>query len=78
VPFTATACRTNVGHFDVTEAGVSLDANMAAAGFIKRYSPVCRSNIGYAKGSTKVCYRVGVLEDAAHQSIGSQWTGFRE
>src|SRR6476619_1437112 len=76
VSISPTQCRTNVGHFDVTEAEQSLAANMAAAGWTQRYSPVCRSNIGYQKGTTKVCYRVGVLEDANHQAIGSQWNGF--
>jgi hypothetical protein len=49
---------------------------MAADGWTKRYSPVCRSNIGYNKGSTNVCYRVGVVTDANFQAIGSQWSGF--
>ena len=48
----------------------------AAAGWLKGYSPVCRSNLGYTKGTTKVCYRVGVLTDANFQAIGSQWSGF--
>ncbi len=76
VAISSTQCRTNVGHYDVTEATRSLDANMAAAGYTKGYSPVCRSNLGYTRGSTKVCYRVGIVEDANHQAIGSQWNGF--
>jgi hypothetical protein len=77
VAYTSTACRTNVGHYDVTEAGASLDANMAAAGYTKGYTPLCRNNYGFTKGTTKVCYRVGVLEDSSFQAIGSQWTGFK-
>jgi len=76
VSISPTQCQTNVGHYDVTEAEQSLDANMAADGWTKRYSPVCRSNIGYNKGSINVCYRVGVVSDANFQAIGSQWSGF--
>lgn len=77
VAISSTACRTNVGHYDVIEAEKSLDANMAAAGYTKGYSSVCRSNLGYTKGSTKVCYRVGIVTDANFQTIGSQWNGFK-
>ncbi|MBX7099638.1 MAG: hypothetical protein K1X89_18115 [Myxococcaceae bacterium] len=77
VSISSTACRTNVGHYDVTEAERSLDANMAAAGYTKGYSSVCRTNTGYTKGSTKVCYRVGVVTDSNFQAIGSQWNGFK-
>ena len=76
VSISSTQCQTNVGHYDVTEAEQSLDANMAADGWTKRYSSVCRTNTGYTKGSTNVCYRVGVLSDANFQTIGSQWSGF--
>lgn len=56
-------------------AGNSLDANAAAAGYTKGYSPVCRTSYGYTKGNIKVCYTVGVLSDANFQAIGSQWNG---
>ncbi|CAN5184478.1 hypothetical protein BH11MYX1_BH11MYX1_05250 [soil metagenome] len=68
-------CQTNVGHYDVTEAGASLDANAAAAGYTKGYSALCRTNYGYTKGNAKVCYTVGVVSDANFQAIGSQWNG---
>jgi len=77
VSISSTQCRTNVGHYDVVEAEASLDANMAAAGYTKGYSATCRSNLGYSKGKTRVCYRVGIVENSNFQAIGSQWNGFR-
>ncbi|MBK7859860.1 MAG: hypothetical protein IPJ65_14800 [Archangiaceae bacterium] len=80
VSVSPTACRTNVGHYDVIQAEASLVANMIAAGWTQKYSnyALCRTNDAFFKGTTKVCYKVGIVEDANHQVIGSQWTGIIE